>query len=370
MGYTSMPMNATRVPPTLAVRKPSGEYTPTGFGIMSRSSKTNIIAVLFTFVMLACSAASIAQQQEGEIPFPFLYPDPRTVGVHPYIMQGTPPGAVTRDRYAGMSEQERQQRIAWEQSLQEMGLEVPEQPPCPLCIEDPLTPCKTCKMCEAGFPCEKTLCRHCIQPRSKNMSNSCDLTAGDEPCGTCDSCREHRSDPCEHAETGYGPWGEYNPHHENRFLAVIPRPLLDIYNNGARKFPIYYNPAPYYRPPWNPSTFTAYNRPFQMRYSCGLCFRDPCGCDAPGMAGQVSYAYACKFCRRNPCACTAEICDVNKLLDPKGTAQAVAQLHAEREGSQSSTGTSNTSSTTPGTPAGGGGIRTDDLFDDSPMGDE
>ena len=334
---------------------------------MSRSSNINIIAVLFSLVVLVCGATLIAQQQEEEVPF--LYPDPRTVGMHPFTIQGTPAGAVTRDRYAGMSEQERQERIAWEQCLKEMGYDVPEQLPCPLCIDDPITPCKTCKLCVAGFPCEKTICRHCVQPRSKNMSNSCDLTAGDEPCGTCDACREHRSDPCEHADSGYGPWGEFNPHHENRFLAVIPRPFLDIYNNGARKIPIYYNPAPYYRPTWNPSTFTGYNRPYQMRWSCGLCFRDPCGCDSPGMAGQVPYAYACKFCRRNPCACTVEICNANKPMDPKGTSLALEEMHKESAGEQSATGTgiSDTPPTTPGgTPAVGGGIQTDDLFDDAP----
>ena len=335
---------------------------------MSRPRK-NIIAFLFTLVVLVCSATLTARQNEEEVPF--LYPDPRTVGVEPYIMQGTPAGAVTRDRYAGVSEEERQKRLLWEQYLQEMGFSVSDQPPCPLCVEDPGTPCKTCKMCLAGFPCEKTLCRHCIQPRSKNMSNSCDLTAGDEPCGTCDACREHRSDPCEHADTGYGPWGEYNPQHAPRFLSVIPRPLLDIYNNGARKPPIYYNPAPYARPTWNPSTFVGYNRPFQMRWSCSLCHRDPCGCNTPGMAGQVSYAFACKFCNRNPCACTAEICNVNKPLDPKGTALALEKMREESSGGQPQENI-NTPPTTPETPpadggGGGGGIRTDDLFDDETL---
>jgi len=158
--------------------------------------------------------------------------------------------------------------------------------------------------------------------------SSCDLTAGDEPCGTCDACREHRSDPCEHADSGYGPRGEFNPYFEPSLLAVIPRPILDAHNNNARRFPVYYNPAPYYRPTFNPSMFTAYARPYVHRYSCALCFRDPCGCDTPGLAGQISYAFACKFCNRNPCACAAEICDVNKLLDPKGTSAALA---AEKE---------------------------------------
>ena len=260
---------------------------------------------------------------------PFRYPDPRSIGVRPFIMQGEPARAVAPDRQAGISEQERQQRILWEQHMQKMGMQENEQPPCPLCLEDPMTPCRTCKLCLAGFPCEKTLCRHCVQPRSKNMSSSCDLTAGDEPCGTCDSCREHRSDPCEHADTGYGPRGEFNPYREPRHLSVIPRPVLDWHNNGARKFPVYYNPAPHYRPTWNPSSFAAYNRPFTFRWSCGLCYRDPCGCDTPGMAGQVSFAYTCKFCNRNPCACTQDICNVTKDLDPKGIATALETMNEE-----------------------------------------
>jgi len=318
---------------SLAVRKSSGTYTPTGFGIMSLPKKHHAIVILFTFAAAMMSGvALVAQQDDGELPF--LYPDPRTVGVHPYVMHGKPAGAVTPDRYAGVTEQERQRRILWEKCLEELGLEGIDAAPCPLCVEPPNTPCRTCKLCLAGFPCEKTLCRHCVQPRSKNMNNSCDLTAGDEPCGTCDSCREHRSDPCEHADTEYGPFGEFNPYKEPDFLAVIPRPILDVYNNGARKFPVYYNPAPYYRPTWNPSTFAGYARPFTFRYSCPLCFRDPCGCDRPGMAGQVPYAYTCNFCKRNPCACTVEICDVTKLMDPIGVAQALTEMNADRERAQ------------------------------------
>ena len=253
-----------------------------------------------------------------------------------------------------------------EQRLQEMGLLVPEQPPCPLCLEDPMTPCRTCKMCVAGFPCEKTLCRHCVQPRSKNMSNSCDLTAGDEPCGTCDSCREHRSDPCEHADTGYSRFGEYNPYREPPLLAVIPRPILDEYNGGARKFPVYYNPAPYYRPTWNPSTFAGYARPYTFRFSCPLCFRDPCGCNAPGMAGQVPFAYTCKFCNRNPCACTTEICNVTKPLDPRGIAAALEQMRAEEEGQANPVEIRDASQSATPVEGSGGGISVGDLFEDAP----
>ena len=198
------------------------------------------------------------------------------------------------------------------------------------------------------------------------MSNSCDLTAGDEPCGTCDSCREHRSDPCEHADSGYGPRGEFNPYRESPRLAIIPRPILDTYNNGARKFPVYYNPAPYYRPTWNPSTFAGYARPYTFRWSCGLCFRDPCGCNAPGMAGQVSFAYTCKFCNRNPCACTTEICNVTKPMDPRGIAEALEKMHAEEESGQRPPVVIQDTppSVTPDTSPGSGTTQIEGLFED------
>ena len=292
-----------------------------------------LVCALLVCAMLACSATLVAQQRfvDEEIEIPFLYPDPRTVGVHPYLMRGRPAGAISVNRYAGVSEQERQERILWEQYIQELGLFVPEQPLCPLCVDDPMTPCRRCRLCVAGFPCERTLCRHCVQPRSRNMPSSCDLTAGDEPCGTCDSCREHRSDPCPHGNAGFGPRGEFNPYNEPRLFSVIPRPILDWHNNGARKFPVYYNPAPFYRPTWNPSTFTAYNRPFTFRWSCRLCYRTPCGCNEPGVAGQVSYAFSCRFCNRNPCACTAEICNVTRDLDPRRISQALAAMREEAE---------------------------------------
>ena len=341
------------------------------FPNVSRPRKRNIIVVFLTFVVLTCGATLVAQQQFVEEEMPFLYPDPRTVGVHPYIMQGRPPGAISVNRYAGISEQERQDRILWDQLMQEMDLPGLEQPPCPLCVDDPMTPCRRCRLCIAGFPCERTLCRHCVQPRSKNMPSACDLTAGDEPCGTCDSCREHRSDPCAHGNDGFGPRGEFNPYREPRFLSVIPRPILDWHNNGARKFPVYYNPAPFYRPTWNPSTFAAYNRPFTFRWSCGLCFRDPCGCNAPGIAGQVSYAFSCKFCNRNPCACTQEICNVTSALDPRGIAQALEVMREEEEANRPQLPQLEILDTPPRTsalgtpPAGdGGGIRIDNLFDD------
>ncbi|MDR0521168.1 MAG: hypothetical protein LBH00_04865 [Planctomycetaceae bacterium] len=300
---------------------------------------------------------------------PFLYPDPKTIGVHPYMMQGHSPRAVTPERQAGISEQERQARIRFEKCLEEVeGFTVlkPEPVKCPLCEKSPATPCKPCgtcrtcdpkpcgeckpcqdgnsdqceeaaknkalpcanmcKMCVNGFPCERTLCRHDIQPRSKNMGNSCDLSAGDEPCGTCDACREHRSDPCEHADDGWDRMGQFNPYHEPRLFSVIPRPVLDLHNNGARKFPVYYNPAPYYRPTWNPSILAGYARPYTFRWTCPLCNKETCTCDAPGLAGQVPFAYACKFCNRNPCACAQNICDVTKPMDPKGVASALDKM--------------------------------------------
>ena len=344
--------------------------------------KSGLVAIVFTFVVLTCGRALIAQEQEApeKISVPFLYPDPRTVGVHPFIMHERPAGAVTANRYAGVPEPERMRRMLAEFCAEQAGCPKCEQSPCPLCEEDYKTPCGECKMCLAGFPCEKTLCRHCLQPRSKNMGNSCDLTAGDEPCGTCDACREHRSDPCEHADDGYGPRGEFNPYKEPRWLSVIPRPILDAYNNGARKFPVYYNPAPYYRPTWNPSTWAGYARPYSFRWSCPLCFKDPCGCNQPGMAGQVPFAYTCKFCRRNPCACTTEICDVNKPMDPAGIAKALANMKEETGAkpieihdaapSPSPTSSSLPSTGTPpsigipstGTPPGGRGV--DELFED------
>ena len=363
-----MPMNPARIPPSCSAQV-SGHNPPTRFGTMSFFKKSSIIAVLFLFTVLTYSTMLIAQQKETTN-VPFLYPDPRTVGVVPYMMQGKPAGAVTHNRYAGISEPERMERMLGDQCAEQEGFPKYEQPPCPLCLNDPKTPCGECKMCLAGFPCEKTLCRHCVQPRSKNMMSSCDLTAGDEPCGTCDACREHRSDPCEHASSGYGCFGEFNPYKEVPLLAVIPRPVLDFYNNGARKFPVYYNPAPYYRPHWNPAMFAGYARPYTFRWSCPLCFKDPCECNKPGMAGQVPYAYTCKFCNRNPCACAAEICNVTKPMDPAGIAAALAQMKEEAEGLRPAEGQTTSRSTTnmppsETPPAGNGGVRTDSLIDDN-----
>jgi hypothetical protein len=328
---------------------------------MSFLKKSNVIAVLFSFVLLTCGVRLTVQSAEPEIPF--LYPDPRTVGVRPYIMQAKPAGTAAQDRYAGISEQERKARMLREQSMQEAeGLPEYTQSPCPFCLADFKTPCGECKMCLAGFPCENTLCRHCVQPRSKNMMSACDLAAGDEPCGTCDACREHRSDPCEHADSGYGPMGEFNPYHEPRLLSALPRPVLDMYHNGATEFPVYSYPARYYRPTWNPAMYAGYARPFTFRWSCPLCFKNPCECNRPGMAGQVPFAYTCMNCNRNPCACAAEICNVNKLMDPQGIAKALAEMQGDK-GTQSTDSLDAASSAD--TSSSGGGTQVNTLFDDT-----
>lgn len=321
-----------------------------------------------TVLLVVSSTVYAAEQQvaaAGTPEVPFSYPDPRTVGIIPPVISGHAPIPVTEHRYAGVSEQERVARILQDQCDEIEGFGKREQPPCPLCENDPKTPCGKCKMCLAGFPCEKTLCRHCIQPLSKNMGNNCDLTAGDEPCGTCDACREHRSDPCEHADDGYGPLGEFNPYHEPRLLSAIPRPILDVYNNGARKFPVYYNPAPYYRPTWNPSIYTGYARPFTFRWFCENCHKDPCVCNTPGIAGQVSYGYACKFCHRNPCACATEICNSNKEMDPVGIAQSLKDMREDAIVKPTELGSQDSAAAKPAASAGSQNSNgTGSLYDD------
>ncbi len=263
---------------------------------------------------------------EGQVVF--SYPDPKRITVPRQVTRGHAPNPIQTDRYAKISEADVICR-AHQNGPCGRCQACFEGRPCPLCEVDPKTPCGQCNMCKAGFPCEKTLCRHCVQQRSMNMGNSCDLGGGGEPCGTCDACRAQRSDPCEHSDDGYGPRGEFNPYKEPRAFSTLPRPVVDTFNNGARKFPVYHNPAPYYRPHWNPSTFAGYNRPFSFRWSCEHCHKDPCECNKPGYAGQVSFAYTCKFCNRNPCACTAEICNVTKPLDPEGIAKSLAEMRKE-----------------------------------------
>ncbi|MDR2761585.1 MAG: hypothetical protein LBB88_03180 [Planctomycetaceae bacterium] len=258
------------------------------------------------------------------------YPDPQNVGrVTPYARGGIGATHYDSDRVGAIPEEEVHHRHHIDATRKQLG-----QPPltaaeCPLCKDDPKTPCGTCKQCKKGYPCEKTVCRHCVQPLSRDMNNFCDLTAGGEPCGTCDSCREHRSDPCEHADDGRGPHGEWNPYKQSRIFAVIPRPILDEWNNGARKFPVYYNPAPYYRHYWNPSLYTGYARPYTFRYTCPVCDGETCKCNRPPFAGQVPFAYTCKFCNRNPCACAEDICDANAEMNPSGRKTSIESSRSE-----------------------------------------
>ncbi|MDR1922866.1 MAG: hypothetical protein LBQ66_00710 [Planctomycetaceae bacterium] len=268
-------------------------------------------------------------QSPGFLEYSDEYPDPRQIGNKlPYARGGISPLPYDGDRHAAIPEAEVQHRHHVDDVRKQLGEPPISAAECPLCKDDPRTPCGRCKMCVQGMPCDKTLCRHCVQPVSRNMNNFCDLTNGDQPCGTCDSCREHRSDPCEHADDGRGPYGEWNPYKEPRLFSVIPRPILDEYNNGARKFPVYYNPAPYYRHYWNPSLYTGYARPYSFRYTCPVCYQKPCKCDRPPFAGQVPFAYTCKFCNRNPCACAEDICDANSEMQPGGRSNA---LKAARE---------------------------------------
>jgi hypothetical protein len=257
------------------------------------------------------------------------YPDPRSIGTVPYVRGGIAPIPYSVDRHAAVPEEEVHHRFHVDEARKLSG-----QPPltaadCPLCKDDPKTPCGRCPKCKLGYPCERTVCRHCVQPVSHDLNNFCDLTAGGEPCGTCDSCREHRSDPCAHADDGRGPNGEWNPYKQSRIFAVMPRIILDEWNNGARKFPVYYNPAPYYRPYWNPSLYAGYARPYTFRYTCPVCSEGICRCDKPPFAGQVPFAYACKFCNRNPCACAEDICDKNAEMQPSGRSNALENARSK-----------------------------------------
>ncbi len=197
---------------------------------------------------------------------------------------------------------------------------------CPLCESGFTLPCGKCANCKAGFPCEYAPCRHCVQPRDLNTCSFCDLTAGDEPCGTCDACMEHRSAPCEHADDGHGPKGEFNPYHQSPLFATPSRLKTGFFNNGAHRFPIYYNPAPYYRPTWNPAMFGGYMRPFTFRWVCEYCHYEECQCVTGPRAGQTVYGYNCKVCGRNPCACAFDICKVNKDMKPDDIRQGLQKM--------------------------------------------
>ena len=190
-------------------------------------------------------------------------------------------------------------------------------------------PCGECFSCSIGEKCDLYRAhRDCILPSKSNSCTRCDVRINGEPCGTCDWCRENSGlnhEPCGHQEVGLlKAKTVYNPYNEPKLFSAPPRFITNRFNNNASRFPIYYNPAPYYKNMHNPSTFTGFGRPFQMRYTCEMCRHNPCTCTAPGNAGQVAYAFACKFCNRNPCACAAEICNSNMDLNPK-------EIHLQRE---------------------------------------
>ena len=224
---------------------------------------------------------------------------------------------------------------------------------CPICKERvERVPCGLCEKCRRGETCELyrpcgecpsclvyEKCdlyraeRNCVLPNRTNSCNRCDITINGEPCGTCDWCRENSGlnhEPCGHQEVGIGNRKKtiYNPYNEPKLFSAPPRWVTDRFNNNASRFPIYYNPAPYYKETSNPSLLGGYARPFTFRYTCNQCRNSPCTCTAPGIAGQVAYAYACKICNRNACACAAEICNVNEPLNPAGVK---AQLEKLRE---------------------------------------
>ena len=222
---------------------------------------------------------------------------------------------------------------------------------CPICKERvERIPCGCCEKCQRGETCELykpcgkcpsclvfEMCdlykaeRNCVLPNRTNSCNRCDNTINGEPCGTCDWCRENSGlnhEPCGHQEVGIRPKTIYNPYNEPKLFSAPTRFVTNRFNNNASRFPIYYNPAPYYKETSNPSLLGGYARPFTFRYTCDQCRNTPCTCTAPGLAGQVAYAYACKVCDRNPCACAAEICNVNAPLNPAGVR---AQLEKMRE---------------------------------------
>lgn len=103
------------------------------------------------------------------------------------------------------------------------------------------------------------------------------------------------------------------------------------FNNGAHRFPIYYNPAPYYRPTWNPAMFGGYMRPFTFRWVCEYCHFDVCQCNTGPRGGQTSFGYQCVYCKRNPCACPPCICDVTHEMDVKGKRAALEKAERDRQ---------------------------------------
>ncbi len=223
---------------------------------------------------------------------------------------------------------------------------------CPICKERvERIPCGCCEKCKRGETCELykpcgvcpsclvfEMCdlykaeRNCVLPNRTNSCNRCDNTINGEPCGSCDWCRENSGlnhEPCGHQEVGIRPKTVYNPYNEAKLFSAPTRMITDRFNNRASRFPIYYNPAPYYKETSNPATMGGYARPFTFRYTCDLCRHSPCTCTAPGNAGQVAYAYACKICDRNPCACVAEICNANMPLNPAGVKMQLEKMREE-----------------------------------------
>lgn len=228
-------------------------------------------------------------------------------------------------------------------------------------------PCGKCPSCQVFEKCDLYKAhRNCVLPNRTNSCNRCDLTINGEPCGSCDWCRENSGlnhELCGHQEVGLLQTKTvYNPYNECPIFSAPPRIFTDRFNNRASKFPIYYNPAPYYKSTSNPATWGAYQRPFTFRWTCELCKNDPCTCTAPGHSGQVAYAYACKFCDRTPCACTAEICNSNAPLNPKVVRAQLDELaeasKPQVSGSSAtgtlspSTSTSTSTSTAPSTTTG------------------
>ena len=224
---------------------------------------------------------------------------------------------------------------------------------CPICKERvERIPCGFCEKCQHGETCELykpcgqcpsclvfEKCdlyraeRNCVLPNRTNSCNRCDNTIHGEPCGTCDWCRENSGlnhEPCGHQEVGVLRTKTiYNPYNEPKLFSAPSRFVTDRFNNRASRFPIYYNPAPYYKETSNPSLYAGYARPFTFRYTCDQCRNAPCTCTAPGIAGQVSYAYVCKMCNRKPCACAAEICNVNAAMNPAGIKAQLEQMREE-----------------------------------------
>lgn len=228
--------------------------------------------------------------------------------------------------------------------------------PCAIC-QNALTmqPCKECEGCKAGEQCLYAVCRNCVLPNRLNSCNTCDFTLNGAPCGTCDSCRDNGlcHEPCGHQR-----FGIFNPTNEPPLLAATPRFIVSAFNGRGHRFPIYYNPAPYYKTYWNPGNYVAHQRPFTACYLCPSCNNETCTCTDKCKAGQIPYYYACKFCLRNPCSCYQDICQSNRPLDPVGTAKNLQEFYESEEAALNQ-------SELPGEPVNEGNETGDgNLFDD------